>query len=28
LIRIDEKAADIVLRPGLSAYVVVHTDGG
>jgi len=28
LIRIDDKAPDIVLRPGLSAYVVVHTDGG
>ncbi|HEY4105637.1 MAG TPA: HlyD family secretion protein, partial [Polyangiaceae bacterium] len=28
LIRIDDKSTDIVLRPGLSAYVVVHTDGG
>ena len=28
LIRIDDKSDDIVLRPGLSAYVVVHTDGG
>jgi membrane fusion protein (multidrug efflux system) len=28
LIRIDDKPDDIVLRPGLSAYVVVHTDGG
>ncbi len=28
LIRIDDKPADLVLRPGLSAYVVVHTDGG
>jgi membrane fusion protein (multidrug efflux system) len=28
LIRIDDRPADIVLRPGLSAYVVVHTDGG
>jgi membrane fusion protein, multidrug efflux system len=28
LIRIDDKTPDIVLRPGLSAYVVVHTNGG
>ena len=28
LIRIDDKPQDIVLRPGLSAFVVVHTDGG
>jgi membrane fusion protein (multidrug efflux system) len=28
LIRIDDKPQDIVLRPGLSAYVVVHTNGG
>jgi membrane fusion protein (multidrug efflux system) len=28
LIRIDDKSDDLVLRPGLSAYVVVHTDGG
>ena len=28
LIRIDDKPSDIVLRPGLSAFVVVHTDGG
>jgi membrane fusion protein, multidrug efflux system len=28
LIRVDDKPSDIVLRPGLSAYVVVHTDGG
>jgi len=27
LIRIDDKPNDIVLRPGLSAYVVVHTGG-
>ncbi len=28
LIRIDDKAPDIVLRPGLSAFVTVRTDGG
>ena len=28
LIRIDDKPQDIVLRPGLSAFVTVHTDGG
>ncbi|MEP7052121.1 MAG: HlyD family secretion protein [Pseudomonadota bacterium] len=28
LIHIDDKPSDIVLRPGLSAFVVVHTDGG
>jgi membrane fusion protein, multidrug efflux system len=28
LIRIDDKSQDIVLRPGLSAYVIVHTNGG
>ena len=28
LIRIDDKPSDIVLRPGLSAFVTVHTDGG
>jgi len=27
LIRIDDKPQDIVLRPGLSAFVTVHTDG-
>jgi membrane fusion protein (multidrug efflux system) len=28
LIRIDDKPQDLVLRPGLSAYVIVHTTGG
>ncbi len=28
LIRIDDRPQDIVLRPGLSAYVIVHTSGG
>lgn len=28
LIRIDDKPQDIVLRPGLSAFVTVHTGGG
>jgi len=28
LIRIDDKPQDIVLRPGLSAFVTVRTDGG
>ncbi|MEI9941088.1 MAG: HlyD family secretion protein [Pseudomonadota bacterium] len=28
LIRIDDKPQDLVLRPGLSAFVTVHTDGG
>ena len=28
LIRIDDKPKDLVLRPGLSAFVTVHTDGG
>ena len=28
LLRIDDKPQDIVLRPGLSAFVTVHTDGG
>ncbi len=28
LIHIDDKPDGIVLRPGLSAYVIVHTDGG
>jgi membrane fusion protein (multidrug efflux system) len=28
LIRIDDKPQDIVLRPGLSAFVTVHTNGG
>jgi membrane fusion protein (multidrug efflux system) len=28
LIRIDDKPQDFVLRPGLSAFVTVHTDGG
>jgi membrane fusion protein (multidrug efflux system) len=28
LIHIDDKPSDIVLRPGLSAFVVVRTDGG
>ena len=27
LIRIDDKPEDIVLRPGLSAFVTIHTDG-
>ena len=27
LIRIDDKLEDIVLRPGLSAFVTVRTDG-
>jgi len=28
LIRVDSKQADVVLRPGLSAFVSVRTDGG